>query len=192
MPGRPPPGPPLTHAPTPVRPFTRSTEYAIRALTHLALNKEGGRYHLAREMSKELGIPAPFLGKILQPLVMRGILESQRGRNGGFRLCREPEEVTLFDIANSQLQEPIYEKRVCFLGQAECTDERGCPMHEYWKLTWAEFEEKMSRTTLLGLVEFCRTTDSSNYPLPEDSPEDAGEAPAAASSPLDVRASEAG
>ena len=79
-----------------------------------ALNQEGERFHLAREMSEVLGIPAPFLGKILQPLVMRGVLESQRGRNGGFRLLGDPSEVTLMQIADSQ--ELIYEKRQCFLG----------------------------------------------------------------------------
>ena len=148
-----------------MRPFTRSTEYAIRSLTYLAKHRESGAYHLAREMSEVLGIPAPFLGKILQPLVMRGVLDSQRGRNGGFRLSKEPTEVSLHQIADSQ--ELIYEKRQCFLGQAECTDERACPMHEYWKVASANFEDRMNQTTLQNLIEFCETSTSSEYPLPE-------------------------
>ena len=44
----------------------------IRALTFLA-RQDGERYHLARDMAETLGIPAPFLGKVLQPLVTRGI-----------------------------------------------------------------------------------------------------------------------
>jgi len=148
-----------------VRPFTRSTEYAIRALTYLALNQEGERFHLAREMSEVLGIPAPFLGKILQPLVMRGVLESQRGRNGGFRLLGDPSEVTLMQIADSQ--ELIYEKRQCFLGQAECTDDRACPMHEYWKVASANFESRMNETSLKGLIDFCESSKETDYPRPE-------------------------
>ena len=148
-----------------MRPFTRSSEYAIRALTFLAIHQEGDQFHLAREMSEVLGIPAPFLGKILQPLVMRGILESQRGRNGGFRLLKDPTEVTLMHIADSQ--ELIYEKRQCFLGQAECTDERACPMHDYWKVASADFESRMNTTTLSGLMAFCETSKSSDYPCPE-------------------------
>ncbi len=148
-----------------MRPFTRSTEYAIRALTYLALHREGVQFHLAREMSESLGIPAPFLGKILQPLVMRGILESQRGRNGGFRLSKDPNDVSLYEIANSQ--ELIYEKRQCFLGQAECSDERACPMHEYWKIASADFETRMSSTTLQGLIDFSTRSESSVYPFPE-------------------------
>ncbi len=148
-----------------MRPFTRSTEYAIRALTFLATEKDGGSYHLAREMADVLGIPAPFLGKILQPLVMRGILESQRGRNGGFRLCKQPEEVTLMDIADSQ--ELVHENRQCFLGQSECTDERACPMHEYWKVAAENFQIRMNSTTLQSLVEFCEENLDSGYPQPE-------------------------
>jgi Rrf2 family iron-sulfur cluster assembly transcriptional regulator len=149
-----------------VRPFTRSTEYAIRALTFLAKHRGEGQFHLAREMSEVLGIPAPFLGKILQPLVMRNVLESQRGRNGGFRLLPDAMNVTLLDIANSQ--ELINENRKCFLGQAECTDERACPMHDYWRDAAAAFEQRMRLTTLSELTEFSNSSRSSNYPLPDD------------------------
>jgi len=148
-----------------LRPFTRSTEYAIRALTYLAIEREAGRYHLAREMAEVLGIPAPFLGKILQPLVIRGVLESQRGRNGGFRLSRDPDAVSLMDIADSQ--ELVYETRQCFLGQAECSDERACPMHEYWKVASENFTASMNSTTLQNLVDFCAVNGESGYPLPE-------------------------
>lgn len=152
------------HSPA-LRPFTRSTEYAIRSLTYLAQNQKEGSYHLAREMSEVLGIPAPFLGKILQPLVMRGILESQRGRNGGFRLSRDPKDVCLYQIADSQ--EMIYEKRQCFLGQAACDDSRACPKHEYWKAASAEFELQMNETSLQDLIHFCSESTSSEYPMPE-------------------------
>lgn len=152
-----------------MQPFTRSTEYAIRALTYLAINHESGRYHLAREMSDILGIPAPFLGKILQPLVTRNILESQRGRNGGFRLCKDPTEVTLQQISESQEATP--EQRQCFLGQAVCSDERACPMHDYWQKTSEEFDSNMSQTTLQQLVQFCDEKPDSGYPSPSYSNE---------------------
>lgn len=116
-------------------------------------------------MAEVLGIPAPFLGKILQPLVIRGILESQRGRKGGFRLAKEPTEVSLMDIADCQ--ELVLETQQCFLGQAECSDSRACPMHEYWKVASENFTLRMSSTTLASLVDFCSTNGDSGYPLPE-------------------------
>jgi len=147
-----------------VNPISRSTEYAIRALTYLAQNQGDGRFHLARNMAEKLGMPAPFLGKILQPLVTRGFLESQRGRNGGFRLCVPAEQVTLLQIAESQ--EDMSATLQCFLGQAECSDERACPMHDYWKEASAEFDKQMGTKTLADLTRFCEESPHSGYPCP--------------------------
>lgn len=145
-----------------MNPISRSTEYAIRALTYLAQQQEGGRFHLAREMADLLGIPAPFLGKILQPLVTQGILESQRGRNGGFRLTVPPGEVTLQRVVESQETNPG--PRGCLLGQAECSDERACPLHDYWKVAAEAFETKVQNTTLADLTDFCDRKPESGYP----------------------------
>jgi Rrf2 family protein len=147
-----------------VNPISRSTEYAIRALTYLAQNQEDRRYYLARDMAEKLGMPAPFLGKILQPLVARGFLESQRGRNGGFRLCVPAAQVTLLQIAESQ--EDMNAHPECFLGQAECSDERACPLHDYWKETSGAFSKQMSTTSLADLVQFCIDSPASDYPCP--------------------------
>ncbi len=145
-----------------MNPISRSTEYAIRALTYLAQHQADGAFHLARDMAEKLDIPAPFLGKILQPLVTREVLESQRGRNGGFRLCVPPEEVTMLKIAQSQ--ETQTGGRECFLGQAECSDERACPMHDYWKVASGDFDSKMENTTLADLTTFCEEKPQSGYP----------------------------
>ena len=143
--------------------LSRSSEYAIRALTHLA--REGqGEYRLVREMAETLDIPAPFLGKLLQPLVGLGVLESQRGRRGGFRLALEPSQVRLYDVVG--VQEPLDGPRRCLLGQATCTDERACPMHRYWKNTSEEFLQLLLTTTIADLVAFSQREGSCDYPLP--------------------------
>ncbi len=146
-------------------PISRSSEYAIRALTHLA-RREDDSYCLARTMATELDIPAPFLGKCLQPLVSRGLLASQRGRNGGFRLITSPESITLYEVVDTL--EHLGRPRQCFLGQAECTDERACPMHEYWKKAAADFTSVLLTTTLADLVGFCEKNPESGYPAPLD------------------------
>jgi len=144
-------------------PISRSSEYAIRALTYLAI-QAGDGYCLARDMARALEIPAPFLGKVLQPLVNQGLLRSQRGRNGGFRLGQAPEAITLLEIVDSA--EHLARSRQCFLGQAECTDERACPMHDYWKPAAGAFTARLASTTLADLVRFCQESPESGYPLP--------------------------
>ncbi len=145
-----------------VNPISRSSEYAIRALTFLARQEDKDRFFLARDMAQELSIPAPFLGKVLQPLVSRGLLISQRGRRGGFKLAQEPKDITLFHIVDAE--DHLGKPRVCFLGQAECNDERACPMHEYWKVKYENFLNQLNSTSLLDLTAFCDENPAGGYP----------------------------
>ena len=138
-----------------------ASEHAIRALTYMAQN-HGEGYHLVRTMAAELQLPQAYLAKVLQPLAARRVLESQRGRGGGFRLARPPREVTLHEIVDSQ--EDLGRARQCFLGQAECSDERACPMHEFWKHTSQDFLARLQGTSLQDVVRFCSERPASGYP----------------------------
>jgi Rrf2 family protein len=143
--------------------ISRASEYAIRSLTYLSM-QQPGTYHLARDMAQRLGIPAPFLAKILQPLVARGLVESQRGRSGGFRLAQESAEITLFQVVDAQ--EHLGKVRQCMLGQAECSDERACPLHHYWKRTSDEYLAVLASTTLRDLTHFTDQRGECGYPIP--------------------------
>jgi Rrf2 family protein len=143
--------------------ISRSSEYAIRAATFLALQTEP-RFHLARDMAQVLSIPAPFLGKVLQPLVTRGILASQRGRSGGFKLARPARDITLLEIVETQ--ESLDQLRHCILGQADCNDERPCPLHAYWKNTSQGFLGMLANTSLQHMTDHARLHPQSSYPFP--------------------------
>lgn len=143
--------------------ISRASEYAIRSLTFLAM-QERDSFYLARDMAERLEIPAPFLAKILQPLVSRGLVRSQRGRSGGFRLARDPAEITLFQIVDAQ--ENLGKIRQCMLGQAECSDERACPLHHYWTRASDEYLAILDSTTLRDLTRFNEQRRESGYPIP--------------------------
>lgn len=145
--------------------ISRASEYAIRALTYLA-SQPVGSFHLARDMGERLSIPAPFLAKILQPLVARGLVHSQRGRSGGFRLAKEPAQVSLFEVVDAE--EHLGRLRQCMLGQAECSDERACPLHEYWTSTCDQFLGTLASTSLQDLAQFGESRPDCHYPLPGD------------------------
>ena len=145
--------------------ITKSNEHEIRALTFLSQQEEEGGFHLARDMAHRLGVPAPFLAKILQPLVKRGLIKSKRGRSGGFKLAdgKKPKDISLMDIVTAV--GPL-DSRKCLLGQAECTDERACPLHVHWRDTHNEYLALLARTTLRELSHFCETKPQSAYPCP--------------------------
>lgn len=144
--------------------LSRSSEYAIRALTFLAQHEGDGRHYLARDMAEQLGIPAPFLGKVLQPLVTRGLLHSQRGRAGGFRLDRPAAQITLIQIVEAQ--ETLTAPNVCLLGQSECDDAHACPVHTMWMMVSHSFHERLHETSLQDMIDACGKTAGCEYPYP--------------------------
>lgn len=162
--------------------ISRSSEYAIRALTFLA-SQPVDSFHLAQDMAHELGIPPAFLGKVLQPLVTAGILGSQRGRGGGFRLAKKPTEVHLTDIISTQ--EDLERSRQCVLGQGECSDQHSCPLHHEWRSRTDSFLDHLERTSLADLLRYQREHPGCTYPHPNKPP---AVAPADRAAPASPRA----
>jgi len=79
-----------------VKLITRNTDYAIRALCYIAEQKQ--EIISADRLVKSLEIPRPFLRKILQTLTKAGLLNSSKGKDGGFSLAVSPEEITLIEV----------------------------------------------------------------------------------------------
>ncbi len=75
----------------------QTARYALRALIFLALHRHGD-YMQTRQIADATGVPANYLGKILQKLARYRILDSQKGMGGGFHLLRAPQNVTLYEI----------------------------------------------------------------------------------------------
>lgn len=112
--------------------LSNTCKYAIRAVVYLAVNSQGSEKIGIKKISKELSLPAPFLGKILQNLAKNKILSSTKGPNGGFGLGMKPEKISVFDIVKIiDGTEIFYE---CLIGMKICQnpkkgDER-CPFYE--------------------------------------------------------------
>ena len=73
------------------------SDYALRALIELASRTDGGPVS-AEEMGKAQDIPHGFLQAILADLRRSGIVMSQRGQSGGWRMARDAASVTVADV----------------------------------------------------------------------------------------------
>lgn len=96
--------------------ITRDTDYAVRAVCRIAKSKK--EITSAAELVKTLGIPRPFLRKILQLLNKKGILHSHKGKEGGFSLAVGVDNIYIFDLVEIfqqpfQLNECLFKKRIC-------------------------------------------------------------------------------
>ncbi|HET8560217.1 MAG TPA: Rrf2 family transcriptional regulator [Nocardioidaceae bacterium] len=73
------------------------SDYALRALIELAGRVEGAPVS-AEEIGRRQDIPHGFLQAILADLRRAGLVISQRGQSGGWRMARDPDSVTVADV----------------------------------------------------------------------------------------------
>ena len=104
--------------------FSRTVEHAIRALIYLADLPEG-RYAMVKDIAEHEKIPAHFLAKILQQLARQGMLRSNKGPTGGFRLREPAGNIRLLDVVTALDGGSSCER--CIAGFPECTDDVPCP-----------------------------------------------------------------
>jgi len=129
--------------------LSKAAEYALRASVYLA-NAGPEKWVLNRQLAEDLDLPSQFLTKILRTLAAEGILESQRGRTGGFRLQQPPEEITLYEIISPF--DDLKERTRCLLGQNMCNPDTHCPLHDRWAAVVNAFLETLHGTTLSEIV----------------------------------------
>ena len=108
--------------------FSKSTEYALRAVVYLAGNSAGEDRFGIKIIAADLGFPEPYLAKVLQHLVRKKIIFSAKGPKGGFYVNGSTMNVSLLEIIDANEGLGFFEK--CGLGLNNCNDEKPCPIHE--------------------------------------------------------------
>ena len=78
--------------------LSAKTEYACIAMLELACQYAGQKPVRLRSIAQRHGIPGRFLVQILLQLKAAGLVQSTRGAAGGYRLARDPAQVTLRDV----------------------------------------------------------------------------------------------
>ncbi len=108
--------------------ITKLTDYGILVLTQLARAESRCT---ARDLAAATAVPGPTVGKILRLLTRAGLLESQRGSQGGYWLARDPDDVSVADIIEA-FEGPIALTE-CLSGEsATCGVEPICQTRGNW------------------------------------------------------------
>jgi Rrf2 family protein len=110
--------------------FSRSTQYAIQALVLIA-GLPTGHTMRSRALAARLRQPEAYLSKLMVRFAQAGILESTRGRMGGYRLRMSANDVNLKQIA--EVLSAGRMTRECLLGLKGCSDAEACAMHCQWQ-----------------------------------------------------------
>lgn len=109
--------------------FSKKCELGLQAVLFLSAQNQSMRFN-ASEISKNLKVPKEFVSKVLQLLTYKGIAGSQKGKNGGFFLAKNPDEVKLIEIVEAIDGLDIFNN--CVLGFKDCSCINPCPVHSKW------------------------------------------------------------
>lgn len=127
--------------------LSNTSKYAIRAVLYLASNSEDGIKIGIKQISRDLGLPTPFLGKILQLLAKHKILSSTKGPNGGFGLGRAGKDIILMDIVEIIEGADIF--RRCVIGVKNCDEqELHCALHVKYSKIREEIKKVFEEVTI--------------------------------------------
>ena len=107
--------------------ITRQTEYAIKVLIELG-GIPYGQLLSNKEIAMRHEIPQEFLHKTIQTLSRSGLVVTQRGVQGGVRLGRPLEEITIADVMES-MEGPIA-INVCLSPGYSCPNKMTCQVRE--------------------------------------------------------------
>lgn len=129
--------------------LSRTQEYALRAAVILGRSHESGSRRTS-ELARQTAIPRNYLSKILHQMAREGLIDSERGRSGGVRLARSPDDISLEEVIAPF--RPATEPRRCVLGRPECSDEYPCGAHERWRDIAAQVESFFQATTIADVM----------------------------------------
>jgi len=104
--------------------------YALRAM--IALAENGTEFSSLKEIAKTEDIPHKFLENVMTELTKAGLVESSRGKMGGYRLTRTPAEYTVADIL--EVTELSFSAVECTkTGKEDCPFSETCPTLPMWR-----------------------------------------------------------
>ena len=110
--------------------MTKQADYGIVLLTQMARQPE--RRFAASDLASETHLPPPTVSKILKLLARDGLLVSQRGVKGGYRLARDPQAITIAEMIVA-LDGPIAFTECIDDFPGECSQESTCRLRANWQ-----------------------------------------------------------
>jgi Rrf2 family protein len=129
--------------------ITREADYAVRLMVALAPRQQGTVVS-ARALASECDVPYELARTILGNLADSGILESRRGRSGGFALARPADQIRLGEVlvaAGETLQ-----LNVCVNDPSMCARSKICPVHPIWTAASGVLRNFLAEQTIAQIL----------------------------------------
>jgi Rrf2 family transcriptional regulator, cysteine metabolism repressor len=139
--------------------FSTRAEYGVRLMVELGRQEDGAPVALSAVAESER-LPLSYLEHLVAKLRKAGLVESQRGAHGGYRLGRPADEIEMLEVV--QALEGAISPMECFQpdpeGKVSCSHEndgdRACATKLLWTRVQGGVTKALAGTTLAELVEF--------------------------------------
>jgi Rrf2 family protein len=129
--------------------LAKSTEYAIRALVYIQIQSWKYRRAGVSEIAREIEAPESYSAKILQILTKHKLLESIKGRGGGFFFKDYQSNLSLYDVIHVMEGDTCFHK--CGIGLKRCNHENPCPLHDKYEKVRNSFHQIVQSESIHSL-----------------------------------------
>ena len=129
--------------------FTKRVDYGLMAMQFVAFHQGVGPVAV-KQIAEEFDIPTELLAKILQRLAKRGLIVSQNGPKGGYRLAHQPEEITVGQVVRA-LEGPIAIV-TCYDDEGECRQMPHCTLRRPVQKIQAAIRQLLDTMSLAELM----------------------------------------
>lgn len=126
--------------------LTQFSEYALRAAIYLARNRD--RTVKLAEIAEAQNIPPASLSQPLRWLAGKGIILSRAGFQGGYRLHKNPAEISLRQVIEAAEGPLFYNDCLVHGRPCETSQDHWCPVHEIWEEAKRSFLATLERYSL--------------------------------------------
>lgn len=126
--------------------FSKTCEYAIRAVFYVAHKSSSGKRVGIREIAAGIDSPELYLAKILQDLTRKGLLSSVKGPTGGFYLSEEALKRSVSEIVEAVDGDRLFYG--CALGLKQCSSINPCPLHHQFEAIRSQIHQVLKNTTI--------------------------------------------
>lgn len=136
--------------------LSQKTKYALKAMFLLAREHSRGGSLLIAQIAERERIPKKFLELILLDLKNHGLLQSKKGRGGGYALAKSPQAISVGSIVRvteGPLALVPCASVTAYRRCEECADEAACPIRFVMKRVRDETARIMDGTSLADAIE---------------------------------------
>lgn len=130
--------------------FNKETEYALRAMVYVQVQNFKDRKPGVIEIAKEIDAPEAYSAKVLQRLVKVGLIESTRGKGGGFYFDVNKPNLPIKAIIEATEGSKTFSG--CGFGLKHCDSENPCPLHNDFAPIRAALNDLLTNETIQSLA----------------------------------------